>query len=202
MNLLLKILRIPQGIRWRYYRIYNRLLFYAWGVKLGKCPTINNKVSLSNHGVISIGDHFTLVSGITPIAANLNASIAVARGGVIKIGNDVGISSSSLRIRKGLYIGDHVRIGANCLFLDSDSHSKDYLERRDAEITTNIVSKPITVEDDVLIGTKCVILKGVTIGARSIIGACSVVTKSIPPDSIAVGNPCRVIRQIDREASI
>lgn len=81
MNLLLKILRIPQGIRWRYYRIYNRLLFYAWGVKLGKCPTINNKVSLSNHGVISIGDHFTLVSGITPIAANLNASIAVARGG-------------------------------------------------------------------------------------------------------------------------
>lgn len=58
-------------------------------------------------------------------------------------------------------------------------------------------SAPIVIKDDVLIGTRCIILKGVTIGARSIIAAGSIVTKSIPADCIAGGNPCKVIRKID-----
>lgn len=56
-------------------------------------------------------------------------------------------------------------------------------------------SAPIVIEDDVLIGTGCIVLKGVTIGARSVIGAGSVVTRSIPEDSIAAGNPCKVIQK-------
>ena len=56
---------------------------------------------------------------------------------------------------------------------------------------------PIVIEDDVLIGTRCIILKGVTIGARSIIGSGSVVVKSIPADCIAAGNPCKIIRYIN-----
>ena len=58
-------------------------------------------------------------------------------------------------------------------------------------------SAPITIEDDVWIGAQCVILKGVTIGARSIIGAGSVVTKSISPDCIAAGNPCKIIKKLN-----
>ena len=54
----------------------------------------------------------------------------------------------------------------------------------------------IEIEDDVLIGTRCIILKGVTIGARSVIGSGSIVTKSIPSDCIAAGNPCKVIRSV------
>lgn len=50
------------------------------------------------------------------------------------------------------------------------------------------------IEDDVLIGTRCIIFKGVTIGARSVIGSGSVVTKSMPSDCIAAGNPCKVIK--------
>ena len=49
------------------------------------------------------------------------------------------------------------------------------------------------------IGAQCIVLKGVTIGARSIIGAGSVVTKSIPADCIAAGNPCKVLRRLERE---
>ena len=56
------------------------------------------------------------------------------------------------------------------------------------------ISSPIVIEDDVFIGVNCIILKGVTIGARSIIAAGSVVTKSIPADCIAGGNPAKVIR--------
>ncbi len=56
---------------------------------------------------------------------------------------------------------------------------------------------PITIEDHVLIGARSVILKGVTIGRGSVIGAGSVVVKSIPPRCIAAGNPCRVIKQLE-----
>ena len=53
------------------------------------------------------------------------------------------------------------------------------------------------IEDDVLIGARCIILKGVHIGARSVIGAGSVVAKDIPSDCIAAGNPCKVIKRLD-----
>ena len=56
-----------------------------------------------------------------------------------------------------------------------------------------------SIYNDVLIGTRCIILKGVTIGARSIIGSGSVVVKTIPADCIAAGNPCKVIKYINEE---
>ena len=57
-------------------------------------------------------------------------------------------------------------------------------------------SEPITVEKDVWIGANCSILGSVTIGSRSVIGAGSVVTKDIPSGVIAIGNPCKVLREI------
>jgi len=61
--------------------------------------------------------------------------------------------------------------------------------------------KPVVIEDDAHIGANSVITAGVTIGRRTQIGAGSVVTKSIPPFSIAVGNPCRVIKQFNLETN-
>lgn len=84
------------------------------------------------------------------------------------------------------------------IFLDSDCHNMNYAIRRNGiEDICTAKSAPIVVEDDVLIGTKCIILKGVTIGARSVIAAGSVVTKSIPADSLAGGNPAKVIRTLN-----
>ena len=57
-------------------------------------------------------------------------------------------------------------------------------------------SKAIIINDDVLIGSSCIILKGVHIGAHSIIGAGSVVTKDIPENCIAAGNPCKVVKYL------
>lgn len=54
--------------------------------------------------------------------------------------------------------------------------------------------KPVTIEDDVWLGARVCILPGVTIGKGSIIGACAVVSKSIPPYSLAVGNPAKVVK--------
>ena len=58
------------------------------------------------------------------------------------------------------------------------------------------IAKPITVGDNVWIGANVTILPGVTIGEGSVIGAKSVVTKDIPANVLAMGNPCRVIREI------
>ena len=58
----------------------------------------------------------------------------------------------------------------------------------------NKKNSPIQIDDDVLIGTRSIILKGVHIGARTIIGSGSIVTKDIPADCIAAGNPCKILK--------
>lgn len=119
------------------------------------------------------------------------------RGLNLKIGDNCGFSSPIFFIHKGLTIGNHVNVGANVTFLDSDCHSIYHIDRHDLSTDqTNKIDKEIIIEDDVLIGMNCQILKGVHIGARSIIGAGSVVTKDVPADCIAAGNPAVVIRRI------
>lgn len=88
-------------------------------------------------------------------------------------------------------IGDNVLIAPKVQFY-TINHPLGHLDRR----TGLEIAKPITVEDDCWIGGGCVICPGVTIGARSVIGAGSVVSRDIPPDSVAVGNPARVVRKI------
>lgn len=87
-------------------------------------------------------------------------------------------------------IGRHCQIGPNCQFY-TPIHPFHHLERRQPVES----ARPITIGDDCWLGGGVIVLPGVTIGARSIIGAGSVVTKDIPEDSVAVGNPCRVIRR-------
>jgi acetyltransferase-like isoleucine patch superfamily enzyme len=65
-------------------------------------------------------------------------------------------------------------------------------------INESTIAKPVIVDDDVWLGYNVTVLPGVTIGKGSVIGAGSVVTKNIPPYSIAVGNPCKVIGQRKR----
>jgi acetyltransferase-like isoleucine patch superfamily enzyme len=55
------------------------------------------------------------------------------------------------------------------------------------------VTAKITIGEDVFLGARVFVMPGVTIGARSVVGACSVVTKDVPPDVVAAGNPCRVL---------
>lgn len=87
--------------------------------------------------------------------------------------------------------GKNVLIAPNCGFYTA-GHPFD-IEQRNSAIE---YAYPITVGDNVWIGAGCSILPGVTIGDNTIIGAGSVVTKDIPANVLAVGNPCRVIREI------
>lgn len=170
-------------------------------VKLGKNVRIKNRVYFQGKGLVQIGDNFTYVSGdcLNPIQRNLRGSFFIEKGGKIIIGENVGISSSCIWVQNELRIGNNVNIGADCLIIDNDSHSIDYMERR-RKSREAILNAPIEISDDVWIGAKCIILKGVKIGARSVIGAGSVVTKDIPEDVIAAGNPCKIVKRIIENA--
>jgi maltose O-acetyltransferase len=99
-------------------------------------------------------------------------------------------------------IGDLTMVGPRVQFLTAGHpvRARDRVSRDPATgAITGVVNlnKPITIGRECWIGAGTIIVAGVTIGDRTTIGAGSVVTKSIPPDVLAVGNPCRVVRQLD-----
>ena len=184
------------NVGWRFYNLY---LFNIKGIKHGRRTIVHGQIGLRVWGKVIIGDNCYISSGedMNPLSAKDKGYICVEKGAQLTIGDNCGMSSPRIWAHQSITIGNHVQIGANCIILDSDCHSLMYQYRRD--LATDMQHKekaPIVIEDDVLVGTNSIILKGVTVGARSIIGAGSIVTKSIPPDCIAAGNPCKVIKQI------
>ena len=195
---LLKLFNLPTALRIKLYPRINRMILKSHGVVFGKNIQIPSKVLWLIRGArITIGDNFYLSSGngVNPIASNLQADVYVEPGAALTIGNNVGMSSTRLWIHESARIGNNVKIGGCVLITDTDAHPMDYVARRSSNEGTK--SAPVIIEDDVWIGAHCIILKGVTIGARSVIGAGSLVTKSIPADCVAAGNPCRVIKIIN-----
>lgn len=204
-----KLLKLGRKIRYLFYSKWNKILFNFVGIKYGRNLKVYNKIYLSigDNSNITIGDNFTFRSGesFNPLSRNIRGCIKTFRNATLNIGNNVGISSACIWAKENITIGNNVLIGGDCILLDTDSHNIDYKIRKEQNKIQNgdsydeatAISKPIIIEDDVLIGTRCIILKGVTIGACSVIGSGSVVTKSIPSHCIAAGNPCKIIRYIE-----
>ncbi len=96
-----------------------------------------------------------------------------------------------------IYVGDSVMFGPNVVVATAGHPIDPELRRRVAQFNV-----PVRIGSNVWIGAGAILLPGVRIGENSVIGAGSVVTKDIPPNVVAVGNPCRVLREIssrDRE---
>jgi acetyltransferase-like isoleucine patch superfamily enzyme len=117
-------------------------------------------------------------------------------GGTIVVGDYTGMSSIVISSRAEVRIGRYAKFGPNVRIFDTNFHSLDWAKRQTfLDDQADTTSSPVRIGDDVFVGTNAMILKGVTIGDRAIIGAGSVVTKDVPADSIAAGNPAVVIRQ-------
>lgn len=152
----------------------------------------------SENGRLVIGDGFKCNNKVTsnsigliqPCVFNISTS-----GSRIVIGNNVGISGSTINATTTITIGDNVMIGSGCLITDTDSHPlhwKDRIEERN-ELTARA---PITIGDNVFIGARSIILKGVTIGEGAVVGAGSVVSKDVPPYTVVCGNPARIVKTL------
>ena len=144
----------------------------------GNNVVINNLSAINLAGV----NHKTIISAVSDMSR-------------ITIGDNSGISGGVIYAISSINIGNYVNIGANVCIYDTDFHSLDYRVRRD-NLSKNVISKPIVIEDDTWIGANSIILKGVTIGKGAVIGAGSIVTKDIPSFTIWAGNPARFIKEI------
>lgn len=203
-----KALRFCSKICSSLYIGWNKIYFFLNNIKYGKNFRVFNHLYLKIHvgALVQIGNNCTIMSGagLNPLSRNIKTCIYVGKKATLKLGNDVGISSSTLWVKESVSIGNSVAIGADCIIMDTDAHNLDWKIRCSEETNeygesvdmVTAASAPIVIEDNVLVGARCIILKGVTIGARSIIGSGSIVTKDIPSDCIAARNPCKVIKSI------
>lgn len=117
--------------------------------------------------------------------------------GIIKIGDNVGISCASFVANSEVIIGNRVLIGAGAKIYDTDFHSLNKEERAAVpQKTENMNTKKISIGDDCFIGAGTMILKGVQIGNNVVVGANSVVTKNLESNAIYAGNPAKMIRKI------
>lgn len=166
----------------------------------------NSTVRIGDYCVFDETPHapasISVKSGSLSIDRNvtIRGSIKVS-GGELSIGSDTFLNhGSEVRSEATVVIGSHVLVSYFVDIFDTNTHSTDWRGRH-REIddgfpngtvqteTNRPETTPINIGDDVWIGKYSAVLKGVTIGARSIIGTRSVVTKSCPDDSIVFGNP-------------
>jgi acetyltransferase-like isoleucine patch superfamily enzyme len=104
------------------------------------------------------------------------------------------MTGGSVVAAERIEIGNRVLVGANCVITDTDFHPIGAEDRRNPNGA--ISTGPVSIGDDVFVGMNSLVLKGVTVGARSVIGAGSVVVADIPQDVVAAGNPARVLRRL------
>lgn len=178
--------------RW-YYTSMMRACCYLKHVSLGEHCKFYGMTFIQRaiNSRITIGDDCQFRSKRVSNKIGINHPCIVTAylpNSIIKVGNNCGFSGVTIRAAHSIIIGNNVRVGANSVIYDSDGHQDD-------KRTSGM--KPIVIEDNVWIGYGVFVTKGVTIGQNSMIGANSVVTKDIPANVVAAGNPCRVIKQLD-----
>jgi len=145
-------------------------------------------------GVVFLNQDITIGDGAAPLLGD--GMVRLQAGGLearIEIGGGTSFSNGVQVIaERRVTIGRRCLIGDAVLILDSDFHEMSAEGRHRLPGAT----APVILEDNVFVGSRAVILKGVTIGKDSVIGAGSVVVRSIPPGVIAAGNPAKVIRPL------
>ena len=121
----------------------------------------------------------------------------LASGAVLELQPDVGVSATVIVAALAIVIGEGTNIGAGAMIIDNDFHAPEGEWGWTAE--NHASARPIKIGRGVFIGARAIILKGVTIGDRAVIGAGAVVTRDVPANATAVGNPAAIRRNLKSE---
>jgi acetyltransferase-like isoleucine patch superfamily enzyme len=181
------------------YTPYAKLIFYLNDVKFASNLTVYGflKVIVTRRGKVIIGKNLTVNSGNNHNIIGRQQKTTFWVEGLLTIGDNVGMSSTAIICNHSIAIGDNVTIGGNSVIYDTDFHSLVPEIRLNKSMDKlNAKSGRVTIKDNVFIGAHSTILKGVTIGFNSVVGACSVVAKDIPDNEIWAGNPAQFIKSL------
>ena len=179
------LLRRVHSLRWR-----SKMAHF------GKGASIAAPSWIVNPGAIEVGNHVNIWhhSRMEAICSPKNAGtirLSIGEGTAIQPYVHIGAAQR-------VTLGKHVMIASNVYITDHDHDLSDPMDP--ASVNSRLQTAPVHIGDYTWLGEKVMVLKGVSIGDRSVIGAGAVVTRDIPPMSIAVGSPARVIRRYDEQA--
>jgi len=182
--------RILRNYIWLYLKsklYYENLLRYRCQ-HVGKNLMVFGGFMLEGNGNVYIGDNCTIHNRV-----NLFVGRHIIENAEIRIGDNCNIGNGVfMEAAKSIRIGNNCMIAGGTMIFDNDSHPLSVGDRRNNRKTPEDAINPVVIEDDVWIGERCFILKGVTIGRGSIISAGSIVSRSVEPMKIVMGLPARV----------
>ncbi len=179
---------------------YIRCAFAYHGVSWGRGWRVLGMPIIQRHrsSDILLGDGLSLRSWprTNPLVPHHPVVFATRRAeSTIRVGNDCGFTGTTFVAADRIEVGDRVQIGSNVSVVDTDFHPL-----RPDERNRNFnagAAAPIVIEDDVFVGMDSLILKGVTVGEGSVVGAGSVVSRDVPPGTVVAGNPATVVRHLE-----
>lgn len=192
--------RISNEVRRRLAYPYVRCAFAYHGISWGNQWRILGMPIIQRHrsSEIVLGDGLTLRSWprTNPLVPDHPVVLATRRAdAVIRVGDDCGLSGTTIVAADRIHIGDWVQIGSNVSIVDTDFHP---LRPEDRARDFNAgETAPIRIEDDAFIGMNSLILKGVTIGEGGVVGAGSVVSRDVPARTVVAGNPANVVKELE-----
>ena len=168
-----------------YFRIGKHFRVGRFDTQIGQ----NGQVGI-DRAVVQLGSKSEL---------NIDGDVAIGPGVHLLIGPNAKLTigdfsrvtaNSRILVKKEIRIGSHTQISWDVQIMDTDFH-----HIYDSDGNTKVNTKPVTIGNNVWVGSRVTIMKGVTIGDNAVIAAGSVVTRDVPRLALVAGNPARVIRQ-------
>lgn len=177
-------LRLRRGARYAWELASARWYLRA-ASRVGAHARTLARPRIDNQGDLRLGAHVLLRS------VNVPVELAVAPGARLEIGDGCRLNYGvSIAATEHVVLGRHVRLGPYVTIADTDFHDPHHRARRPP-------SQPVRISDDVWVGGKASILKGVTIGRGAIVGIGAVVTRDVAPFTVVAGVPARPIGRVD-----
>jgi acetyltransferase-like isoleucine patch superfamily enzyme len=169
----------------------------ATPVFLAKCAKHGERIAIDRIPYMTAPCHVELGDDVR-FSGQINIKPDSKRSPRLLIGNGVFVGhNTTFDVAASITLGNFVSLGSQCYIADTEGHAHYNPERPIWEVPASDEDiAPVVLEDGVQVGKHCTIMKGVRVGARSVIGAGSVLRTSVPPDSVVMGNPARVVKRM------